>query len=246
MSQKHPRRRMVDGQVLDAVDFNEALRPFVEVSLNEQNLSTRLKAQLSRGEDLEAGALVESGSAGDAGGDVAGATPVIDALAADYTDISTSPGFLAGDPRQRFYEADTWIKIPATEKTFVTEGGALTASFFLQCNEEIGPESGDVTNKLAHCVRFGIFLDGGLIFESVLGGQDPSAEAANMDQGRHIPFHSVSREIQVPVAAGAHTLHAAFFIVPLYGLNLWDSTSTTGEPLLTITQNYLDYYVEHR
>lgn len=252
MSQKHPRRRMVDGQVLDAVDFNESLRPFEEATFNEQNFSTRLKTQLARGEDFEEGTFAQSTRAGDAGNDPAGGTAVSDALAQIYSNSST-PSF--GDKRIKIYEPDTWVIIETTRSSFIADaGGWLNLAGTLQLQEEIGPIGGDANETgwpMAHSVQLGVFLDGGLIYESAIGGQDRSSEAANMDQGRHLYVHGMDRETQVPVAAGAHEVALAVRAVTLHGHGLWDwtatgSTSPTGQPLILVTNAYLRPRLESR
>jgi hypothetical protein len=253
MSQKHPRRRAVDGHVLDPTDFNEALRPFEETTLDEQNLSTRCKSQLARGGDFEEGTFGRSGRAGDAGIDVSGATDPIDALAQTYSNVSTTA---YGDVRFPIYDTDSWVPIETTRASFLADGGGwLDLEGKLQLNEEIGvlaaaEGSAETSWPMAHCMQLGIFLDGGLIYEGVVGGQDRTTEAANMDQGRHLYLHGMCRGVRVRVAAGHHEVVVAVRVVTLHGKKLWDwslaasGLSPLNQPLALVTSAYLRYRLE--
>jgi len=223
MAHTHPKRRILVTGSLSPEDYEEAVRPFEERlgAVNEHDFDAGALKNTELDGDFDAGALVrtaytDSGFSADVPG----------ALALGYNgpwlaNTSSAIEVFAINNAQLVTETQTWITIAGTSLTKDMDSCRL-------CIQVGGQGAGYKWENNVRCYKFGVFLNGALISESVIGGLDEGSEMPNMDQGVGWVTLPFDMEVTVPVPRGRHTVHAAIWVQPQPGENLTATSDALG------------------
>lgn len=229
MPRVHPRRRIFDGQVLDPIDWSEGWAPYSELlgNINEHNLdASDISANANIEDDFDTEVFGSCGSVGEVSDD---------ALAAMYNVGSTAAW--AAVPGNRVPGARQWLQVPSTSTSFYSDGGRLRVQY------RVAFRQGLIGTLRPAGVKVGVRLDGGIISEGVIGGQDTGWESAAMEQGPLLDRHTPCREVTVPVSPGQHNLEVVFWLEPVEGVPV---SETVMEIWQRIAYATLDFRVMAR
>lgn len=224
MSTTVPRRRVITNATVNPEDFEDGVRPFEEAlgALNEHNFDAPALANSDIDGEYEFGTFCNS-SLSSSDFDVerlAAAYIGPFHITSTYEAISGGITFIEAQS-QKVTDARQWVDLDGSSQTKTMDSGRL-------CIQWSGQAASYLWNAGVRCFKFGVFLDGALVSESVIGGLDLGAEPANMDQGpgwNLVPFDG---EITVPVSKGTHTAKVAAWVEPLEGENLNSATAVVG------------------
>jgi len=213
-----PRRRILASGCIDPEDFTDALREFEETlgALGSGNLNAGSWGTLDPSDDTEyeTGALANT---------TASDSWTENRLAAAYTDnVATAFGQANCDVLDN---ARSWQQIPETLSTFSCDSGRLRLSLSVQLTQFSAQTTTGNNDAQPISVKLGVFMDGSLIVDSVIGGLDLSSEPANMEQGIGYFTFSQPLEVTVPVQSGRHTVYGVLWVEPLEGKNLSDNNA---------------------
>jgi len=236
MATTHPKRRILNTGSLSPEDYEAAVRPFEEAlgALNEHNFDANALKNTELDGDFAPGALCRTAYT-DSG--ISDDVPA--ALALGYNgpwlaNTSSAIEVFALANAQLVVETETWAPIEGTLVTVNTDACRL-------CVTVGGQGAGYKWENNVRCYKFGVFVNGALVSESVIGGQDESTEAPNMDQGVGWVALPFDFEVTVPVPRGRHTVYAAIWVQPLQGDNLTATSDALGAWIL-----YADCHVLER
>jgi len=224
MPRSHPRRRVFDNQVVDPTDWVETWSPFADLlgSVDEHNISSVTATTADIVDDFDPTCFGVYGTVGAIDND---------ALAAMYGVNSTAA--YSGVTGNRVEGARRWGNIPNTYTSFYSEGGKLR----IQLRAGFRSGAGLYVGR-PYTVKIGIRVDGGLISESVIGGQDSGSEAANMEQGIGINRHNQSPEVTVAVSPGEHTVQGVIWMETMEGVPISDLTAIAVSRILYANLDY--------
>lgn len=198
MSKALPRRKILEFQVLDPVDWQEVWGPFQEHigTLGEHNFNASDLGAMTPETDYETDV---------GGGKASTGIDITDArLAAAY-----SNDFLGGD---RVYGTGRWVAIPGQSIPVRHDSGHMQVLFDTQVLVSLPSD----THRPV-CTKFGVLRNGALVPESVIGGQDTGWEPANMEQGLGYAYYKASLSTSFPVPTGTSNLQAVFWLQTLEG-----------------------------
>jgi len=210
MGRVHPHRRIFDGQIIDPTDWEECWGPYADLiggidehNLNAPDISTSANLEVDFSNDV----FGSFGSAGDVDDD---------ALAAMFNNKKS--GFYWNSvPGSRRVSAGQWSSVPGTQKSFLCTGGKIRIQFRVAIHQTAVLDAEAVAVGRPASVKVGVRLDGGVITESVIGGQDTGNEAGNMEQGPGNAHHSQSLEVTVPISSGQHNIEGVIWIQGMDG-----------------------------
>lgn len=211
MPRTHPRRRVFDNQVVDPTDWAETWSPFAELlgAVDEHNISSATSTTADIEDDFDPACFGVYGTVGFVDND---------ALAAMYG-VNTTAAY-APVTGNRVDGQRQWASIPNTFADFYSEGGKLRIQLRAAFRSGAGYDAGR-----PYTVKIGIRVDGGLVSESVIGGQDSGSEAANMEQGIGINRHTQSPEVTVPISTGRHSIQGVIWMETMEGVPISNLTA---------------------
>lgn len=211
MPRSHPRRRLFDNQVVDPTDWSDTWTPFAELlgSVDEHNISSATSTTADIEDDFDPACFGVYGTVGFVDND---------ALAAMYG-VNTTAAY-APVTGNRVEGQRQWASIPNTFADFYSEGGKLRIQLRAAFRSGAGLHAGR-----PYTVKIGIRVDGGLVTESVIGGQDIGSEASNMEQGIGINRHTQSPEVTVPISTGRHSIQGVIWMETMEGVPISNLTA---------------------
>jgi len=214
MPRSHPRRRVFDNQVIDPTDWAETWSPFAELlgAVDEHNISSVTSTTADIEDDFDPNVFGVFGQTG---------AVTDDHLAAMYDTPASS--LWVGDSYQ-VQGTRQWLNMPNTFETFKSGAGRLRIQLRGSFRTGVGVGGGRPV-----FIKMGVRLNGGLITESVIGGQDTGSEAPNMEQGIGWNRHTQNLEVTVPVSTGTHTIQGVVWLETPDGVPL--STKGTDQRL---------------
>jgi len=198
MPRSHPRRRVFDNQVIDPTDWSDTWTPFAELlgALDEHNISSTVSTSADIQDDFDPASFGVFGQTGFVNDDHLAAMYGVSSTAV-WTPVYSN---LIQGTRQ-------WISIPNTSETFKSGAGRLRIQLRCSFRTGVGVGGGRPVG-----LKMGLRLNGGMITESVIGGQDVGTEAPNMEQGIGWNRHTQNLEVTVPVSTGTHNIQGVFWL----------------------------------
>ena len=204
MSTVIPKRRVYDGDVVNAEDWNSLIDDFYRTvgELNEHNLSSGFLTQLSRADDYDASVAWRIASASNGGN----TTDVNEVIGGQPSGVS---GALI------FQETELWMTIwefqwISTERADIYGIANVQASNVINRSWTTPAENQGLDEFLyldAMNIKLGWILDGVLPSEHVRGAMDLGAAGINMERGFGGEFNAQDvSALFKSVRPGAHTM----------------------------------------